>query len=310
MNGVVGFEYNNVKYYYLKNVQGDITAIYDETGNLKAEYEYDAWGNHDIALDVDGIGTLNPFRYRGYYFDEETGLYYLNSRYYDAEVGRFVSPDSVDYLDSSSINGLNIYAFCGNDSVNRCDPEGHDWQSFWNGVGDWFGEHWAEVAVGTVFIVGGAIVTAMTCGAGTTVWVALGSALLDSAIQVSAGIATGVAVNGVSNLIAGNGFFDDVGDTIASSYMLGGILSGGSQILSGGLRVLRRATDFTGINFGDMRLLSPDKLYFDRPGATLFKYKQFSVDAGRYGLHMHTPLTVGYHIPIIPLIVGTNEYYK
>ena len=122
MNGVVGFEYNNVKYYYLKNVQGDITAIYDEAGNLKAEYEYDAWGNHVITLDVDGIGSLNPFRYRGYYFDEETGLYYLQSRYYDAEVGRFINADGQL---NSGLLGKNLFANCLNNPVAYHDPEGN-----------------------------------------------------------------------------------------------------------------------------------------------------------------------------------------
>ena len=88
--GVCGFQYDNTKYYYEKNLQGDITGIYDAGGNLKAEYAYDAWGNPVVTVDIDGIGTLNPFRYRGYYYDTETGLYYLNSRYYDPKVGRWI----------------------------------------------------------------------------------------------------------------------------------------------------------------------------------------------------------------------------
>ena len=74
------------------------------------------------------VGHVNPIRYRGYYYDVETGLYYLQSRYYDPEVGRFISPDSVDYLDPDSINGLNLYAYCGNNPVMNVDPTGH---SFW-----------------------------------------------------------------------------------------------------------------------------------------------------------------------------------
>ena len=79
--------------YYEKNLQGDITGIYDASGNLKAEYAYDAWGNPVVTVDIDGIGTLNLFRYRGYYYDTETGLYYLNSRYYDPRTCRFISAD-------------------------------------------------------------------------------------------------------------------------------------------------------------------------------------------------------------------------
>lgn len=306
-----GFYYNSTPYFYLKNALGTIYAIIDQNGNKVVQYTYNAWGKLLSTSSTDSnITNINPFIYKSYYYDKETSLYYITSRYYDPEIGRFISPDSVDYLDPTTINGLNLYAYCGNDPVNRVDPTGHDWQSFWNGVGNWFSKHWIEVTVGTAFIVGGAVVTALTCGAGTTAWAAFGSALLSSAIQVGAGVAAGVVVNGVSNLIDGNDFFENVGDTIASSYMLGGILSGGSQMLSGGLRVLRSATGFKGFNFGEMRLLSPDKLYFDRPGATLFKFNEFAIDAGRYGLHMHTALTAGYHIPIIPLIVGLHEYFN
>ena len=310
-NDLYGFYYNDIPYFYLKNALGTIYAVIDQNGNKVVQYTYNAWGKIESISSTNSIiANINPFIYKSYYYDKETSLYYITSRYYDPEIGRFISPDSVDYLDPTTINGLNLYAYCGNDPVNRVDPTGHDWQSFWNGVGNWFSKHWIEVTVGTAFIVGGAVVTALTCGAGTTAWAAFGSALLSSAIQVGAGVAAGVVVNGVSNLIDGNDFFENVGDTIASSYMLGGILSGGSQMLSGGLRVLRSATGFKGFNFGEMRLLSPDKLYFDRPGATLFKFNEFAIDAGRYGLHMHTALTAGYHIPIIPLIVGLHEYFN
>ena len=96
------------------------------------KYVYDAWGNHKVCSstgaeisDTTHVGHINPIRYRGYYYDVETGLYYLQTRYYDPQVGRFISPDSVDYLDPKSINGLNLYAYCGNAPVNNADPTGH-----------------------------------------------------------------------------------------------------------------------------------------------------------------------------------------
>ena len=109
------------------------------------EYKYDAWGNHAV-LDANGadindashIGNLNPFRYRGYYYDTETGLYYLKSRYYDPETGRFITIDDISYLDPETINGLNLYAYCGNNPVMRIDSKGNDWNSFWSGVANWF----------------------------------------------------------------------------------------------------------------------------------------------------------------------------
>ncbi len=100
------------------------------------EYYYDAWGNHKVVdangdeiTDQDDIGNLNPFRYRGYYYDTETGLYFLQTRYYDPEVGRFLNRDSVQYADPETINGLNLYAYCLNNPVAYIDPTGHDW---WN----------------------------------------------------------------------------------------------------------------------------------------------------------------------------------
>lgn len=72
-----------------------------------------------------GFAKANPIRYRGYYFDRETGLYYLNARYYSPEWRRFISPDDTAYLDPESVNGLNLYAYCNNDPVNYADPSGH-----------------------------------------------------------------------------------------------------------------------------------------------------------------------------------------
>ena len=129
--GIVGFVYNTTTYMFRKNLFGDITAIY--RGNTKvAEYRYDAWGNC-LVIDpstglantsVEFIGNQNPFRYRGYYWDKDLNLYYLMSRYYDPQTGRFINADTLDYLDPESINGLNLYAYCGNNPVMGVDPEG------------------------------------------------------------------------------------------------------------------------------------------------------------------------------------------
>ena len=89
----------------------------DRDGNIVVKYIYDCWGNHAV-IDANGqdivnmqhIGNLNPIRYRSYYYDTETGLYYLQTRYYDPELGRFISQDSIEYADYESVNGLNLYA--------------------------------------------------------------------------------------------------------------------------------------------------------------------------------------------------------
>ena len=86
-----------------------MVAIYSTTGTKVGGYAYDAWGNCTVTLNTNGIATKNPIRYRGYYYDEDTKLYYLNARYYSPEWRRFISPDDTGYLDPENPNGLNLY---------------------------------------------------------------------------------------------------------------------------------------------------------------------------------------------------------
>ena len=126
-SGVAGIVYNNATYVYRKDGQGNIAALIDSSGNVVVEYKYDAWGDHVIVLSDssnENLAKANPFRYRGYYYDEETGLYYLKSRYYDPETGRFITIDDISYIDPETINGLNLYAYCGNNPVMNVDPNG------------------------------------------------------------------------------------------------------------------------------------------------------------------------------------------
>ena len=133
--GIVAFKYDGAVYYFKKNLMGDIDRIYDANKNLVAEYKYDAWGNHRVytgtGIDItdnssynNSVAKLNPFRYRGYYYDTETGLYYLNSRYYDPSVGRFINADDISYIQPTDINGLNLFAYCGNNPVMFIDSSG------------------------------------------------------------------------------------------------------------------------------------------------------------------------------------------
>ena len=124
---VCGIVYNNTPYYFLKNLQGDVIAIINADGESVAKYSYDAWGVCTVTEDntAVGIATINPYRYRSYYYDEEIGLYYLQSRYYDATVGRFINADvavNIGFVDSILTN--NIYTFCNNDPVNETDIDG------------------------------------------------------------------------------------------------------------------------------------------------------------------------------------------
>ena len=103
---VCGIIYNGVPYYFHKNLQGDIIAIADQNGKVVARYTYDAWGVCTILSDTSGcsISTVNPYRYRGYYFDTETGMYYLQTRYYDPETGRFINADDAAYAIAKALH--------------------------------------------------------------------------------------------------------------------------------------------------------------------------------------------------------------
>ncbi len=129
--GAFGVTYGGNTFVYRKDAQGNIVALIDSAGNIVVKYVYDAWGNHAVldangndVTDANHIGNLNPFRYRGYFYDTETELYYLQTRYYDPEIGRFITIDGIEYLDPETINGLNLYAYCGDNPVMFTDPNG------------------------------------------------------------------------------------------------------------------------------------------------------------------------------------------
>ena len=128
-----GFILNNEKVYlYLKNGQGDITAIVDENGEILVRYEYNAWGAVEfiVPFGVDPavtsiLATVSPFTYRGYCYDYDIGMYYLQSRYYDPEICRFINADSTDYLGATgTVLSYNLFAYCENDGVNYVDSTG------------------------------------------------------------------------------------------------------------------------------------------------------------------------------------------
>ena len=104
------FIYNGTQYYYIKNLQNDVVAIANEDGDIVVEYEYDAWGyGYAYGSKASTIGEINPIRYRSYYYDTDTGFYYLQSRYYDPIIKRFINADG--YLNANGdILGFNMYA--------------------------------------------------------------------------------------------------------------------------------------------------------------------------------------------------------
>ena len=120
----LGFVLNGTQYFYITNQMGDVLAITDTEGNIVGNYEYDAWGKV-LTADTD-IAKQNPIRYRGYYYDNETGYYYLQSRYYDSDICRFINADvpGIAKLSKEISTGTNLFSYCDNEPINYSDQTG------------------------------------------------------------------------------------------------------------------------------------------------------------------------------------------
>ena len=146
--GRYGFDLNGAKYYYVFNGQGDVVGVANGIGNEIARYTYDSWGKllsvrdyqgNDKSGDATFVGNINPIRYRGYYYDAESGLYYLNSRYYDPETGRFINADGVMDATGDSVQGYNVFVYCFNNPINMSDDSGH-WPKWLENAANWVNE--------------------------------------------------------------------------------------------------------------------------------------------------------------------------
>ena len=180
-------------YYYQRNLQNDVVAIHDANGNKAVEYTYDAYGNCTVISQTNAnLARYNPIRYRGYYCDRETQLYWVSSRYYSPELCRWISPDSIEYLDPQSINGLNLYVYCGNDPVNKYDPTGH------------FGI-WALVAITAAsMLIGGTaqlVSNAMAGKTGSELWRGVAGAAVGAGVNALA-LCLAMPTGGASLFIA------------------------------------------------------------------------------------------------------------
>ena len=240
-DSVVGYKYGPEYYYYIKNLQGDIVGVIDKNCNLLYQYEYDAWGNHTV-LDAQGntispdaphVANSNPLRYRGYFFDTETGFYLTGSRYYDPVTCRFINADTAAVLTASpdSLYDKNLFAYCDNNPIMRADNTGE----FWNiAIGAIIGavvntaakivtnvttgQKWSD-GIGVAFVSGAASGALASSGVGL-----IGSIAGNAAISATANVANQVITNkgfdnfdteslvvdtitgGISGAIGGKGF--------------------------------------------------------------------------------------------------------
>lgn len=175
-------------YYYFFNVQGNVIGLYDSDLNVVVRYTYDSWGK---LLSTTGslastLGQRNPFRYRGYYYDTESGLYYLNSRYYDPETGRFINADSMLKTPNAGVLSANMFAYCENNPIMSSDSTGQ-----WFGLDDLIaGAVGAVVGIASQFV--SDVVTSFNSGS----WQI-------SNWQTYVGAGTGGAIGGITTLYAG-----------------------------------------------------------------------------------------------------------
>lgn len=119
------------EFFYIKNLQNDVIALADASGEIVTEYKYDSWGKilSITGSKKDTIGKTNPFRYKSYYYDNETGMYYLRNRYYDPEIRRFINADNFFAVQGSpeTLHNRNLFAYCDHNPLTRSDSDGDAW---------------------------------------------------------------------------------------------------------------------------------------------------------------------------------------
>ena len=182
-------------YWYEKNLFGDVIAVYDSDGTKLVSYTYDAWGNcSEYSADTVPLSVaINPFRYRGYYYDSETGFYYLNSRYYDPAIGRFINADGLLAGNAGDLEGYNLFAYCFNDPINLTDGEGN-WPKWLKKV---------VTAVVIVVAVAAVVVTGVGAVVGATISATAGAAIQATATATFVGgvVSGGFKTSGLSSLL-------------------------------------------------------------------------------------------------------------
>jgi|SRR5690625_503036 len=213
-NNLVGLLYNNNEHFYERDLLGNIIKIVDINNNSMVKYEYEAFGNpvitineslsNDKLLIANKLKELNIYLYKGYIYDFETKLYYCESRYLDPEVGRWLTIDSFNYLDSNVANGVNLYAYCLNNPVMYIDPSGT--------MPKWLSST-LKIAAGGL-LVSGLVTAGVLTGNPILIGAAVGSA---------AGFVGGGIVGGVSDIFDGGNFLDGFANGSLRGTIVGGL---------------------------------------------------------------------------------------
>ena len=233
-------------YYYVLNAQGDVIALLNANGTLAASYNYGAWGNYSVhgadgkkTTDATFIGHINPLRYRGYYYDRETRLYYLQSRYYDFANCRFINADTFATTDANGFLSANMFAYCENNPIMRTDESGEFFNTVIGAVvGATFGAVSAAIAGTSIW--GGALsgaVSGAVAGFGVDVamaTVAAGPAgiAIAAAATFTLGFAGSIAGDAIEAKANGQSFQLRSGDTLGRA-----VIGGVANMVTGGLNV-------------------------------------------------------------------------
>lgn len=256
-DGLCGVRYNEVNYVYVRNAFGDIVMI-ASGGKPVARYYYDAWGNCKVEQynDSNDIGNINPFRWKGHYFDAESGLYYANGSYYDPEVGLHLDamPISAAIENAFEAFGLDLnglmcdnvlaylpYVYSAFTTIELTADPGYDlnankpwWELAWNAIKSWFVSvvQWynglsnnTKTIIGIAFFALAcaitAVVTYLTGGGGTGII----TALWDMTVKFAIGVVTAAAISGVIALCSGGDIAEAITSAAADAILIGGIIA-------------------------------------------------------------------------------------
>ena len=243
--GIVGFRYRASSYardvwdtyLYEKNLQGDIVAVYDGNGTKKISYTYDAWGNFTATYHNGASATnlFNPYTYRGYYYDKDLSLYYLSSRYYDSNTGRFINADAVISGVTGTLQGYNMFAYCFNNPVNMDDGNGN-WP-------EWGTKAIVVAAVATV-IVAATVATVATFGAGSVA----GVAAITTTLTIAAKATEVAALQTKKSISADETSTEDVKDKVSIDVT--------EALYDNGLQIVGTTTLLKSISTGSDYLLN------------------------------------------------------
>ena len=297
-SGVIGLKYAGDTYFYRRDCQGNIIAVIDNAGNVVVEYKYDAWGNHEAIVANEAyvaLANLNPYRYRGYYYDSETDLYFLQTRYYDPETGRFISRDSIEYADPETICGLNLYAYCGNNPVMATDPTGR--------------AEWWEWLLGIVIIVAAVALSVVTAGIATPISAALGGGMLGTIVGGAVAGAVGGAITGFGISVAtqgiSNGFsninWGQVGIATLSGAIIGAVLGG----IGGAVSYFKNTTAlYRAVNADELASIKSSGTFSLKAGA--MESKQFGLVLQEVKNYANLPLNRGAYVAIVKIRVPNS----